>query len=129
MLDDEAMFIHTEITPEFDLKCTRNGCILEVIDIIHNNIENLNQNGPKKETMIFIGTYFGNLVAYKIIPHQTAVTFGYELMVMKQWKFNSQITSLVWTHQFNQRFFWHYDSKSTQYTQGKDKGADAASAF
>ena len=56
------------IQAEIEFKCTRNGCILEIIDTIHNNVGSKNQYAPKKETLIFIGTYFGNLVSYKVVP-------------------------------------------------------------
>ena len=53
---------------ETELKCTRNGCLLEIVEVVHNIIGNKNQYGPKKESLVFIGTYFGNLIAYKIVP-------------------------------------------------------------
>ena len=79
---------------EAELKCTRNGCLLEIVEVVHNIIGNKNQYGPKKESLVFIGTYFGNLIAYKIVPLQTITNqknnaFYYDLTVSKQWKFNS----------------------------------------
>ena len=68
------------IQAEIEFKCTRNGSMFEIVDTVTGT---KNLLGPTKETLIFIGTYFGNLVVYKIIPRQTAQTFGYELITIK----------------------------------------------
>ena len=60
----EEDLIDTTIQAEIEFKCTRNGCILEVVDTITGSRSLLGA----KETLIFIGTYFGNLVVYKIVP-------------------------------------------------------------
>ena len=114
----EKLVDDSSIMAEAELKCTKNGCLLEIVDVIHNIIGNKNQHGPKKEQLIFIGTYFGNLIAYKIIPQHTTTNqkndaFYFDLAIVKQWKFNSQVTSLVWYHQFNKKLFWHFDNQAT----------------
>ena len=54
-------------------------------------------------------------MAYKIVQQHTTTNqkndaFYYDLAIVKQWKFNSQVTSLVWCHQFNKKLFWHFDN-------------------
>ena len=67
------------------------------MDVIFAKIETLSiESKPsQRDCILFLGTSFGEVFASKVIQKRKNDNIEIELQILKEWKFNSPVTSIV----------------------------------